>query len=124
LVGFGASGYVAASAGLPAFASWPVAGLGFLAVGAGTYVLVLKPLGAQQYNSLMSRHNYVGRDAVVTLEITAGGSGQVTFRDRQGARVTQTAVSDLGQTVAKGSPVTVVGLTTGGVLVHYNAFTI
>jgi membrane protein implicated in regulation of membrane protease activity len=124
LVGFGATGFIAASAGAPAFASWPVAAAGLVAVGAGALFLVLKPLSRQQYNSLMSRYNYVGMRAVVTLEIEAGGSGQVTFRDRQGARVNQTARADHGEAVAKGSPVEIVDLAPGGVIVHYNQFSL
>jgi membrane protein implicated in regulation of membrane protease activity len=122
MVGFAAVGFVAAYLGLPTFLSWPLAAVGFLAVGAGTYVLILKPLAAQQYNSLMSRYNYVGQDAVVTLEILPGGTGQVTFRDRQGARVSQTASSDLDEAIAKDSPVKIVALAPGGVVVHYNTF--
>jgi hypothetical protein len=122
MVGGGAVGFVAASSGLPGFLSWPLAGVGFLAVGAGTYFLILKPLAAQQYNSLMSRYNYVGQEAVVTLDILVGGTGQVTFRDRQGARVTQTASSDLNEPVSKGASVKIVDLVPGGVVVHYNTF--
>jgi hypothetical protein len=121
MVGFGAFGYVCSSAGLPALVSWPVAGVGFFAVGAGTYFLVLKPLARQQYNSLMSRYSYVGRDATVTLDIIPGGTGQVTFRDRQGARVVQTATSHLGHAVAKGAQVRIVDLVQDGVVVHHNS---
>jgi membrane protein implicated in regulation of membrane protease activity len=121
MVGFGAVGFVVSSLGLPAFLSWPLAAAGFLAVGAGTYFLILKPLAAQQYNSLMSRYNYVGQAAVVTLDILPGGTGQVTFRDRQGARITQTASSDLSEAVAKGATVRIVDLAPGGVVVHHNS---
>jgi len=122
MVGFGAVGFLGSALGLPAWLCWLLAGAGFLAVGAGTYVLILKPLAAQQYNSLMSRYNYVGQDAVVTLSILPGGTGQVTFRDRQGARVTQTASSDLNEAVSKGATVKIVDLVPGGVVVHYNSF--
>jgi hypothetical protein len=121
-VGFGASGFVAAHAGLPVLVSWPVAAAGFLAVGAGIFYAVLRPLARQQYNSVMSRWNYVGRDAVVTLDILPGGTGQVSFRDRQGARVTQTARTDVPDGVARGATVTIVDLTDGGVVVHRNVF--
>jgi len=121
-VGFGASGFVAASLGLPPFASWPVAAAGFVAVGAGAYFAILRPLARQQYNSLLSRYSYVGRDAVVTLDILPGGSGQVTFRDRQGARVTQNATSDVPDAVAKGARVRIVDVADGGVVVHRNRF--
>jgi hypothetical protein len=122
LVGFSAAGFIAAFVGLPGFVSWPLAAAGFLAVGAGTYFLILKPLAAQQYNSLMSRYSYVGQDAVVTLDILPAGIGQVTFRDRQGARVTQTALSDLSEAVSKGATVRIVDLVPGGVVVHRNSF--
>jgi membrane protein implicated in regulation of membrane protease activity len=122
MVGFAAVGFIADSIGLPALLSWPLAAVGFLVVGAGTYFLILKPLAAQQYNSLMSRYNYVGQNAVVTLGILPGGTGQVTFRDRQGARVTQTASSDLNEAVSKGATVKIVDLVPGGVVVHYNSF--
>jgi hypothetical protein len=122
MVGFGAAGVIAGSLGLPDVLSWPLAATGFLAVGAGTYWVILKPLAAQQYNSLMSRYNYVGQDAVVTLDILPGGTGQVTFRDRQGARVTQTASSDLKEAVPKGVTVQIIDLAPGGVVVHRNSF--
>lgn len=121
MVGFGASGFIAASGGLASWLSWPVAGVGFLAVGAGTYLLILKPLARQQYNSVMSRYNYLGQEAVVTVAILAGGTGQVTFRDRDGARVNQTASSDLRGAVAKGATVKIVDLAPGGVVVHHNS---
>ncbi|HST86626.1 MAG TPA: hypothetical protein VLL08_33115 [Kineosporiaceae bacterium] len=121
MVGFGAFGYVSSSAGLPDLISWPVAAAGFFAVGAGAYFLILKPLAGQQYNSLMSSYNYVGQDAIVTLEITAGGIGQVTFQDRQGARVTQTATSRLGEAVIKGTQVKIVDIVQNGVVVHHNS---
>jgi hypothetical protein len=121
-VGFGAFGYVAAHAGWPPLLSWPVAVAGFVAVGAGTFYGVLRPLARQQYNSVMSRWNYVGQDAVVTLDILPGGSGQVSFRDRQGARVTQTARTDVPDGVAKGARVTITDLTDGGVVVHRSVF--
>jgi membrane protein implicated in regulation of membrane protease activity len=122
LVGFAAVGFIAEFIGLPGFLSWPLAATGFLAVGAGTYFLILKPLSAQQYNSLMSRYNYVGQDAVVTLDILPAGTGQVTFHDRQGARVRQTASSDVKEAVPKGATVKIVDLVPGGVVVHRNSF--
>jgi membrane protein implicated in regulation of membrane protease activity len=122
LVGFSSAGFITAFLGLPGFLSWPLAAVGFLTVGAGTYVLILKPLYAQQYNSLMSRYSYVGREAVVTLDILTAGTGQVTFHDRQGARVTQTATSDLSEAVPKGTTVRIVDLVPGGVVVHHNSF--
>jgi membrane protein implicated in regulation of membrane protease activity len=121
MVGFGASGFVAASGGLASWLSWPVAGVGFLAVGAGTYLLILKPLARQQYNSVMSRYNYLGQEAVVIVAILPGGTGQVSFRDRDGARVNQTASSDLRGPVAKGATVKIVDLAPGGVVVHHNS---
>ncbi|MFI7589833.1 hypothetical protein ACIB24_22410 [Spongisporangium articulatum] len=121
-VGFGACGYLAASVGLPTLLSWPVAFAGFVAVGAGVYQVILKPLARQQFNSVMSRYSYVGRDAVVTLDILPGGTGQVTFHDRQGARVTQQASADLPEGVTKGSLVRIVDLMDGGVVVHHNTF--
>jgi hypothetical protein len=121
MVGFGAFGYAGSSVGLPAVVSWPVAAGGLFAVGVSTYFLILKPLSRQQYNSLLSRYSYVGRDAIVTLEITSGGIGQVTFRDRLGARVTQTATSRLGEAAGKGVQVKIVDVAPGGVVVHHNS---
>lgn len=121
-VGFGAAGSTAVALGLPPVLSWSAAVAGFLAVGSATYSWILKPLARQQYNSLLSRYSYVGRDAVVTLEILPGGWGQVTFRDRQGARVTQKARSDLPEAVGTGAVVKVVDLFEGGVVVHRNTF--
>jgi membrane protein implicated in regulation of membrane protease activity len=119
-VGFGAAGFTAAALGLPPALSWSAAIAGFLAVGSATYSWILKPLARQQYNSLLSRYSHVGRDAVVTLEILPGGWGQVTFRDRQGARVTQTARSDLPEAVRTGAAVKIVDVFDGGVVVHRN----
>jgi membrane protein implicated in regulation of membrane protease activity len=122
LVGFGAAGFIATSAGMPALLAWPVAAAGFVAVGAAAYRFILKPLAAQQYNSMTSRYGWIGRTGVVTLDILPHGTGQVTFHDRQGARITQTATSDLSEGVPKGSPVTITDLTRGGVVVHRSAF--
>ncbi|GAA3594604.1 hypothetical protein GCM10022223_07110 [Kineosporia mesophila] len=122
LVGFGAAGFIAVAAGGPALIAWPVAAAGFLAVGAATHRFILKPLARQQYNSLTSRYGYIGRTGVVTLDILPHGTGQVTFHDRAGARITQTASSDHHEGVPKGTAVTVVDLVDGGVLVHRSAF--
>jgi membrane protein implicated in regulation of membrane protease activity len=121
-VGFGATGSVAAAAGLPPALSWPLAAVGFLAVGSATYSWILRPLARQQYNSLLSRYSYVGRDALVTVEILPGGSGQVTFRDRHGARVVQTARSDEPDAVSAGTAVQIVDVYDGGVVIHRNRF--
>ncbi|GLY15967.1 hypothetical protein LWF15_16910 [Kineosporia rhizophila] len=122
LVGFGAAGFIAAYSGVPALLAWPIAGAAFLATGAATHQFILKPLGRQQYNSLTSRYGWIGRPAVVTLDILPHGTGQVTFHDRQGARITQTASSDLGEGVPKGSAVTITDLKPGGVVVHRSSF--
>lgn len=122
LVGFGAAGFAAAASGVPGLFSWPVAAVGFFAVGAATNHYILKPLGRQQYNSLTSRYGWIGRPAVVTLDILPHGTGQVTFHDRAGARITQTASSDLDEGVPKGSAVTITDLTKSGVVVHRSSF--
>ena len=122
LVGFGAAGFIATSSGVPALLAWPVAAAGFLAVGSTAYRFILKPLAAQQYNSMTSRYGWIGRTGVVTLDILPYGTGQVTFHDRQGARITQTASSDRAEGVPKGSAVTITDLTSGGVMVHRSAF--
>ncbi len=122
LVGFGAAGFIATSSGVPALLAWPVAAAGFLAVGAAAYRFILKPLAAQQYNSMTSRYGWIGRTGVVTLDILPYGTGQVTFHDRQGARITQTASSDLAEGIPKGSAVTITDLNPGGVVVHRSAF--
>jgi membrane protein implicated in regulation of membrane protease activity len=120
-VGFGATGAAAVALGAPPVLSWPVAAVGFAAVGAATHTWILKPLARQQYNSLLSRYSYVGIDAVVTLGIPAGGTGQVTFRDRSGARVTKTATSDIPDgTVGTGTAVRIVKVHDNGVVVHLN----
>lgn len=122
VVGFGSAGYLAAAVGLPGWLCWPVAAAGFFAVGVGTYFLVLRPLASQQYNSLLSEWNYVGGDAEVTLDIVPAGIGQVTFRDRQGARVTRTARADVTEPIPRGATVRIVGLEPGVVVVHQNPF--
>jgi membrane protein implicated in regulation of membrane protease activity len=120
MVGFGAFGYVAAASGLPALLSWPVAGVGFFAIGAGAFFLVIKPLARQQSNSLQSHHGYVGCEGVLSLEIPEGGSGQVTFRDRQGARVTRQAISSKGEALAKGAQVLIIDIAGNGAVVVYH----
>jgi membrane protein implicated in regulation of membrane protease activity len=122
LVGFGAAGFIASSSGGPALLSWPLAAGGFLAVGAAAYRFILKPLAAQQYNSMTSRYGWIGRTGVVTLDVLPHGTGQVTFHDRQGARITQTASSDVSEGIPRGSAVTITDLTPGGVVVHRSAF--
>jgi hypothetical protein len=122
LVGFGVAGFSAAYLGVPTLIAWPIAAVGFLAVGAAAHRFILKPLARQQYNSLTSRWGWIGRPAVVTLDILPHGTGQVTFHDRQGARITQTASSDLGEDIPKGAAVTITELKPGGVVVHRSAF--
>ncbi|GAB3254207.1 NfeD family protein [Kineosporia babensis] len=122
LVGFGAAGFIASYSGVYPIFAWPIAAAGFLAVGAGANRWILKPLARQQYNSLSSRWGWVGRTGVVTLDILPHGTGQVTFHDRAGGRITQTATSDLGEGIPKGSPVTITDLKKDGVVVHRSSF--
>jgi hypothetical protein len=118
MVGFGAFGYIASSSGIPELLAWPIAAVGFLALGAGTLFLVLKPLASQQSNTLLSRASYRGLIAKVTLEIPAGRSGFVVFQDRNGARVTQQAVAAAeGDAIAQGTEVYIVDITESGVTV-------
>jgi membrane protein implicated in regulation of membrane protease activity len=119
MVGFGAFGYATAASGLPVLLSWPIAAVGFFAIGAGTYFLVLKPLAAQQSNSLLTRQDYVGCVGKVSLEVPDGGWGQVVFNDRQDAQVTQRAVSQQGA-LPRGASVLIVDVTEDGVVVSPN----
>jgi hypothetical protein len=81
------------------------------------YQLVVKPLARQQSNSLQSHHAYVGCEGVLSLNIPEGGSGQVVFSDRQGARVLRMAISSDGVALPKDLRVLIIDVTTDGVLV-------
>jgi len=118
MVGFGGIGYLTASSGAPATLAWLLAALGFVAVGAGTFFLVLKPLAKQQSNTLLSRTSYRGTEGVITLSITPTDMGQVVFLDRNGARVTQSAVSATeGEAIAQNTPVVIIDIIPRGVTV-------
>ena len=117
MVGFGASGYIASANGIPDALAWPVALAGALAIGAGTFYLVLKPLAKQQSNSLLSRESYRGLAGEVTLAITDTQPGLVRFRDRNSALVTQRAVLADGGPLPAGAKVLIVDINETGVIV-------
>jgi hypothetical protein len=120
LVGFGAFGFVATQAKLPLGFDWIVAGIGFFAVGCGTFFLVLRPLANQQSNSLIGRSSYIGRIGTVELQIPHNGIGQVVFSDQNGARVVQSAVSADGQALPRQASVVIIDVAKDGVVVSPN----
>lgn len=116
-VGFGLFGYVPSSYGAPPFVSWPLALIGLLAVGAGTFFLVLKPLAKQQSNSLLSKESYRGLTAKVTTSIQPGRPGIVSFYDANGAYVSERAILVDDDSVPPGAEVFIVDINQSGVTV-------
>lgn len=122
MVGFGVCGSIAAFSGLPALLSWPLAVVGLLVFGIGIHQMVLKPLAKGQSNSMLSRESYLGVLGTVTLSITEGGDGQVTFNNLNGARVTERATSTDGRPIAAGNQVMVIDVSDRGVVVESTQF--
>lgn len=119
LVGFGTFGLVASQYDLPQGLVWLIAVLGFALVSAGVFYMVLLPLSRQQSNSSLSRTSYEGLQAVVTLAVSPGSSGIVTFHDSNGAFVSETAYLADGEEHAlpKGAQVAIVSVNPRSVVV-------
>lgn len=116
-VGFGAVGFSSSMYGVPVILAWLLALIGTVAVGAGTYFWVLKPLARMQGNITLSRSSYRGLEAKVTLEITASDSGAVSFRDANGSYVELPAILVDEGTLPVGATVFIVDTTQTGVTV-------
>ncbi len=105
LLGGGAGGLVGTWAGLSA----PVAGA--IGVGCGAALagllhgVVLPYLRRQQANSQRGRASYIGLLGTVTLEVPAGGWGEVAFVDADGNRVRSRAITAEPEGLAKNSHV-------------------
>lgn len=94
LVGAGTGGLIGTWAG---FATLPTAALAGASAVVLAFVLngVLLPyLRRQQSNSHRGRSSYIGLLGTVTLEVPAGGWGEVSFVDADGNRVFSRARSD------------------------------
>lgn len=115
--GFGAFGLGAQAVGLSGWVTLPIALVGFFGMAIVIRQLVLRPMWRQQSNLLLSRDSYVGSRGQVTLGIRAGESGLVRFLDRNGAPVTDFAVSGDGAELPAGTDVLVVDVTAQHVVV-------
>ncbi|WP_395727236.1 NfeD family protein [Nakamurella sp.] len=115
--GFGAFGLGAQAVGLSGWVTLPIALVGFFGMAIVIRQLVLRPMWRQQSNLLLSRDSYVGSRGQVTLGIRSGESGLVRFLDRNGAPVTDFAVSGDGAELPAGTDVLVVDVTAQHVVV-------
>lgn len=118
MVGFGTFGIVASQYALPQALIWTIATGGMITVSAGTFYLVLTPLAKQQSNLSLSRTSYEGLSATVSLDISQESNGMVTFYDRNGAFVRETAyLDDNMSALTKGTQVVITTVNPGSVVV-------
>ena len=93
LLGAGAGGLIGEWAGLGELGAGLLAGGSAVVLLAVLQGLVLPYLRRQQSNSHLGRLSYVGLLGTVTLEVPAGGWGEVAFVDAEGNRVRSRAVT-------------------------------
>jgi membrane-bound ClpP family serine protease len=105
LLGAGTGGLVSGWAGLGTLASGIVALLCALVLIAALQLVALPYLRRQQSNSHRGRWSYIGLLGTVTLEVPAGGWGEVTFVDPDGNRVRSRARNSAPQALLKSTPV-------------------
>jgi hypothetical protein len=105
LLGGGTGGLVAGGSGLGAVGSGVVAALSAVALIAILHVVVMPYIRRQQANSHQGRASYVGLLGTVTLELPAGGWGEVSFVDTGGNRVRARAKSAEPNPLPKSTPV-------------------
>lgn len=117
MVGMGGFGLLAALYDAPALLAWLVSIIGFLSIALATFHFVLVPLARQEANSLLGRESYRGLPGYVCLGIPASGTGQISFTDRNGARVVAAAVTSDGRDLPSSTPVSIVDVTRDAVVV-------
>lgn len=105
LLGAGTGGLVSTWAGLGEFAAGGIALASGVTLAAALHGLLLPYLRKQQANSQRGRSSYIGLLGTVTLDVPAGGWGEVAFVDPDGNRVRSRAISAEPQTLAKSTHV-------------------
>ncbi|MGV0837126.1 hypothetical protein [Mycolicibacterium thermoresistibile] len=105
LLGAGTGGLVAGWAGAGTVAAGVVAVLSAVALIGVLHGIVLPYLRRQQSNSHRGRSSYVGLLGTVTLDVPAGGWGEVSFLDVDGNRVHSRARSTEQRDLPKSTPV-------------------
>jgi hypothetical protein len=105
LLGAGTGGLVGTWAGLGGVATGLIA-LGSAVVLVGALNGLLVPyLRRQQANSHRGRLSYIGQLGTVTLDVPAGGCGEVSFVDADGNRVRSRAKSSEPAALPKSTPI-------------------
>jgi membrane protein implicated in regulation of membrane protease activity len=94
LVGAGTGGLVGTWAGLGTLPTGVLAGASAVVLAFVLNGVLLPYLRRQQSNSHRGRSSYIGLLGTVTLEVPAGGWGEVSFVDADGNRVFSRAKSD------------------------------
>lgn len=116
--GFGLFGLAGFWFGLPAIATFAPAVFGLFLMAYIVRNWIIIPLMRQQSNSLLSRVDYIGKEATVWLSITPENSGQVRFHDSNDTLVIESAIcEDETLALATGTPVRVVDVTSTDVVV-------
>ncbi|WP_029112727.1 NfeD family protein [Mycobacterium sp. URHB0044] len=105
LLGAGTGGLVADWSGLGDVGSGVVAALSAVALIAVLHAVVMPYIRRQQANSHQGRASYIGLLGTVTLELPAGGWGEVSFVDTGGNRVRARAKSTETDPLPKATPV-------------------
>ncbi|WP_099021854.1 hypothetical protein [Mycolicibacterium palauense] len=93
LLGAGTGGLVSGWSGLGGLGAGVIAAVSGLALILALQGLLLPYLRRQEANSHRGRSSYIGLLGTVTLEVPAGGWGEVAFVDAEGNRVRSRAVS-------------------------------
>lgn len=105
LLGAGTGGLVGTWAGLPGLGAGAVGLASAFALVGVLHGLVMPYLRKQQSNSQRGRSSYIGLLGTVTLEVPAGGWGEVAFVDGDGNRVRSRAISAEPHTLTKSTRV-------------------
>lgn len=94
LVGAGTGGLIGVWAGFGTLPTAALAGASAVVLAFALNGVLLPYLRRQQSNSHRGRSSYIGLLGTVTLEVPAGGWGEVSFVDADGNRVFSRAKSD------------------------------
>ena len=111
MTAFGGFGFIAQSADWPLAGSVLMALFGGLAVGAGTFFMIILPMARQQGTTSFKGSDLLELQGEVVDDIPAGGLGRVSFLPPgTGARVSRAARAQSGGHIAPGTAVRVVNI--------------
>ncbi|MDV3127492.1 hypothetical protein M1247_21380 [Mycobacterium sp. 21AC1] len=105
LVGAGTGGLIGTWVGMGAFGAAVLAAACAVVLVVGLNGLLLPYMRRQQANSHKGRSSYIGLLGTVTLEVPAGGWGEVSFVDGDGNRVFSRAKSSEPEALSKATRV-------------------